>query len=63
MDESAGLPGDARKLAIDRFRLLQPHTLVEMKRGETAEKEDAPPAPADKPAKQSAPALKRYRNE
>ena len=25
MDELAGLPGDARKRALDRFRLLQPH--------------------------------------
>jgi hypothetical protein len=39
-------------------------TLLEMKRGEIMEKEDAPPTSPDKPkAKQSAPALKRYRNE
>ena len=25
MDQLAGLPEDARKLAFDRFRLLQPH--------------------------------------
>ena len=25
MEELAGLPADARKLALDRFRLLQPH--------------------------------------
>ena len=46
-----------------RDRQAAVDTLVEMKRGETTEKEDAAPAPADKPAKQSAPALKRYRNE
>lgn len=46
-----------------RDRQAAVDTLVEMKRGETTEKDDAPPAPADKPAKQSAPALKRYRNE
>ena len=38
-------------------------TLLDLKRGEATEKEDAPPAP-DKPAtKRSAPVLKRYRNE
>lgn len=46
-----------------RDRQAAVDTLLEMKRGETTEKEDAPPAPANKPAKQSAPALKRYRNE
>lgn len=44
-----------RQTAID--------TLLDLKRGEVTEKEDAPPA-TDKPAaKRSAPALKRYRNE
>ncbi|HUQ93418.1 MAG TPA: Mu transposase C-terminal domain-containing protein, partial [Bryobacteraceae bacterium] len=40
-------------------------TLLEMKRGELREKDNAPPAPTEGPAatKQSAPALKRYRNE
>jgi putative transposase len=39
-------------------------TLLEMKRGEIAEKDDAPPTSPDKPkAKPSAPALKRYRNK
>ena len=40
-------------------------TLLGMKRGGITEKEDASPAPAEKPAarKQSANALKRYRNE
>jgi len=39
-------------------------TLLEMKRGDATGKEDAPEASADKAkAKQSAPALKRYRNE
>lgn len=49
---------------ILRDRQSTVDTLIEMKRGEITEKEDAPPAPAAKPAaKQSAPALKRYRNE
>jgi putative transposase len=40
------------------------HTLLEMKRGEVTEKEDDAQPATDKPAtKQSAPALKRYRNE
>jgi putative transposase len=39
-------------------------TLLEMKRGEITEKQDAPPTTPDKSkGKQSAPALKRYRNE
>jgi putative transposase len=46
-----------------RDRQTAVDTLLDLKRGEAAEKEDAPPAP-DKPAtKRSAPALKRYRNE
>ena len=39
-------------------------SLLVMKRGETTEEKDAPPAPADKPSTTpSAPALKRYWNE
>ncbi len=39
-------------------------TLLDIKRGEITEKEDAPPTtPSQSSAKQSAPALKRYRNE
>jgi putative transposase len=46
-----------------RDRQTAVDTLLDLKRGEATEKEDAPPAP-DKPAtKRSAPALKRYRNE
>ncbi len=48
---------------ILRDRQSAVDTLLEMKRGDVTEKEDAP-APADKiKAKQPAPALKRYRNE
>ena len=47
-----------------RDRQTAVNTLLDLKRGEITEKNDAPPAPADKPAtKQSQPALKRYRNE
>ena len=48
-----------------RDRQAAVDTLLEMKRGEITEKEDAPPAPAEKPAARSRqrPALKRYRNE
>lgn len=47
-----------------RNRQTAIETLLEIKRGDSREKEDAPTAPADKPeAKPSAPALKRYRNE
>ncbi|MBI1748610.1 MAG: DDE-type integrase/transposase/recombinase [Acidobacteria bacterium] len=47
-----------------RDRQATVDTLLQMKRGEDMEKEDAPPAPGDKPtAKQAATALKRYRNE
>jgi putative transposase len=46
-----------------RDREAAVNTLLEMKRGDSTEKEDAP-APAVEPAaKRSAPALKRYRNE
>ncbi len=45
-----------REAAVDK--------LLEMKRGGVTEKQDAPPEPGDKfTAKQSAPPLKRYRNE
>jgi putative transposase len=44
-----------RQTAID--------TLLDLKRGEVTEKEDAPPATYKPAAKRSAPALKRYRNE
>lgn len=47
-----------------RDRQTAVDTLLDLKRGEVTEKEDAPPIPADKPAaKRPAPALKRYRNE
>ena len=47
-----------------RDRQTAVDTLLDLKRGEFTEKEDAPPTPADKPAaKRPAPALKRYRNE
>ena len=47
-----------------RDRQIAVDTLLDLKRGEVTEKEDAPPTPADKPAaKRPAPALKRYRNE
>jgi putative transposase len=47
-----------------RDRQAAVDTLLEIKRGEATEKEDAQPAPAEKAAiKQPAPALKRYRNE
>lgn len=47
-----------------RDRQTAVDTLLDLKRGEVTEKEDAPPTPADKPAaKRPAPALKRYRNE
>ena len=47
-----------------RDRQAAVDTLLQIKRGESMEKQDAPPAPADKPtARQSAPTLKRYRNE
>ncbi|MGA2262051.1 MAG: Mu transposase C-terminal domain-containing protein [Acidobacteriota bacterium] len=47
-----------------RDRQAAVDTLLEMKRGDITEKEDAPPTFPDKPkARQSAPALKRYRNE
>ncbi len=49
---------------ILRDRQSAVDTLLEIKRGEVAEKEDETTAPTDKPeAKHSAPALKRYRNE
>src|SRR5580692_10556890 len=47
-----------------RDRQAAVDTLLEMKRGEITEKEDAPPEAGDKPTtKPSAPPLKRYRNE
>ena len=47
-----------------RDRQTAVDTLLDLKRGELTEKEDAPPTPANKPAaKRPAPALKRYRNE
>ena len=47
-----------------RDRQTAVDTLLDIKRGEVTEKKDEPPTPADKPAtKQSAPVLKRYRNE
>lgn len=47
-----------------RDRQAAVDTLLQMKRGEVREKQDAPPEPEDKPtARQSAPPLKRYRNE
>jgi putative transposase len=53
---------DLRGVLRDRQAAVD--TLLQMKRGEIKEKEDAPPEPGDKPAaKQSARPLKRYRNE
>jgi putative transposase len=54
---------DLRGIIQDRQNAVE--TLLEMKRGgATEEKEDGPPAPAEKPSvKPSTPALKRYRNE
>jgi putative transposase len=47
-----------------RDRQAAVDTLLQIKRGESMEKQDAPPAPANKPTKkQSTPVLKRYRNE
>jgi len=49
-----------------RDRQAAVDSLLEMKRGETGqttEKEDGPPTPADNPTKESTPVLKRYRNE
>ncbi|MBV8136168.1 MAG: DDE-type integrase/transposase/recombinase [Deltaproteobacteria bacterium] len=47
-----------------RDRQTAVDTLLDLKRGEVTEKEDAPPTPADKPAaRRPAPTLKRYRNE
>lgn len=49
---------------ILRDRQSAVDTLLELKRGEIAKKENAPPAPAEQPTtRQSAPSLKRYRNE
>ena len=53
---------ELRSILRDRQSAI--NTLLEMKRGDITEKEDAPTAPAGEPeAKPSAPALKRYRNE
>jgi putative transposase len=47
-----------------RDRQAAVDTLLQIKRGESMEKEAAPPAPADESTQtQSTPALKRYRNE
>jgi putative transposase len=46
-----------------RDRQSAVNTLLDLKRGETTEKKDEPPASTDKPTKRAAPALKRYRNE
>lgn len=49
---------------ILRDRQSAVDTLLDLKRGENPEKEDAPPAPAEQPTtRQSPPPLKRYRNE
>ena len=45
-----------------RDRQIAVNTLLELKRGEITEK-DEPPTPTDKPARRTATALKRYRNE
>jgi putative transposase len=53
---------ELRGLLRDRQTAVD--TLLDLKRGEVTEKEDAPPTPADNPAaKRPAPALKRYWNE
>ena len=53
---------ELRGVLLDRQSAVD--SLLEIKRGETTEEKDAPPAPADKPTtKPSAPPLKRYRNE
>jgi len=46
-----------------RDRQTAVDTLLDLKRGEVTEKEDASPAPDKSAAKRSTPALKRYRNE
>ncbi len=46
-----------------RDRQTAVDTLLDLKRGEVTEKEDASSAPDKPPTKRSAPALKRYRNE
>lgn len=46
-----------------RDRQTAVDTLLDLKRGEVTEKEDAPSAPDKPAAKRSAPALKRYKNE
>ncbi|MGO9266088.1 MAG: Mu transposase C-terminal domain-containing protein [Candidatus Binataceae bacterium] len=49
---------------VMRDRQAAVDTLLQIKRGESTEKADAPPAPADQTTtRQSPPALKRYRNE
>jgi putative transposase len=53
---------ELRGILKDRQRALE--TLLEIKRGEATETGDAQPAHEEKPEpQQSAPALKRYRNE
>jgi putative transposase len=46
-----------------RDREAAVNTLLDLKRGESMENNDEPPAATDKPTKRAAPALKRYRNE
>jgi putative transposase len=49
---------------VMRDRQAAVDTLLQIKRGESTEKADAPPAPADQTTtRPSPPALKRYRNE